>query len=169
MLTRRRVMRLCCLAPLAFVRTAAASPAIPEPASSDTCPVCGMHVAKYPEWTATVAFKDGRSAHFDGAKCMFRFVLKPDRYARGRSADDIDVAVVKEYYDLTRIDARSALYVVGSDVLGPMGHELVPLESRTAVDDYVRDHGGSGVFTFPEVTDGLLDRLDRGEVAAHRP
>lgn len=140
--------------------------AIPEPKPSDTCPVCGMHVAKYPEWIASVAFGDGRATHFDGAKCMFRFVLDPGRYERGRSRGDVAEAVVKDYYDLARIDARAALYVVGSDVLGPMGHELVPLASRNAADDYVRDHGGRAPLGFAEVTEALLDQLDRGALPA---
>jgi len=160
--TRRQVLGFGCLAPLAFRWRPAPATTIPEPGPSDTCPVCGMHVAKYPEWTASVLFTDGTAAHFDGAKCMFRFVLAPQRYARGRAPGDIAAAVVKDYYDLARVDARSALYVVGSDVLGPMGHELVPLASRTAVDDYRRDHGGGATVGFAEVTEGLLDQLDRG-------
>ena len=35
-----------------------------------------------------------------------------------------------EYYSLTRIDARAAWYVIGSGVVGPMGHELIPLDPR---------------------------------------
>ncbi|HYG91259.1 MAG TPA: nitrous oxide reductase accessory protein NosL [Azospirillum sp.] len=167
MLTRRHTLHLFCLTPLVFSR-ATASPVVPEPTPSDTCPVCGMHVAKYPEWIASVVFKDGRSAHFDGTKCMFRFVLKPERYAQGHSAGDIVTTVVKDYYDLTRIDARSALYVIGSDVLGPMGYELVPLAARAAVDDFVRDHGGSGVLDFADVTEELLDQLDRGNLPARQ-
>ncbi|MGQ9653410.1 MAG: nitrous oxide reductase accessory protein NosL, partial [Thermodesulfobacteriota bacterium] len=37
-----------------------------RPGPKDKCPVCGMFVAKYPDWTAQVLFKDGRSVFFDG-------------------------------------------------------------------------------------------------------
>ena len=37
----------------------------PAPGARDTCPVCGMFVARYPEWVATVLWQDGHAAHFD--------------------------------------------------------------------------------------------------------
>ena len=27
------------------------------------CPVCGMFVAKYPDWTSTIRFKDGTNSY----------------------------------------------------------------------------------------------------------
>ena len=47
----------------------------PPPGPGDTCPVCGMFVAKYPEWIATIVFGDGTAVHFDGAKDMFKYLL----------------------------------------------------------------------------------------------
>ena len=49
----------------------AAAVTVPKPAATSTCPVCGMFVAKYPQWVATVVWRDGTAAHFDGAKDMF--------------------------------------------------------------------------------------------------
>jgi hypothetical protein len=31
----------------------------PKPGPMDLCPICGMIVSKYPDWTATVVWKDG--------------------------------------------------------------------------------------------------------------
>ena len=47
----------------------------PAPGARDTCPVCGMFVARYPEWVATVLWQDGHAAHFDGAKDLFKYLL----------------------------------------------------------------------------------------------
>ena len=41
----------------------------------DKCPVCGMFVAKYPDWAAQIIFKDGSYAVFDGPKDMFNIFL----------------------------------------------------------------------------------------------
>jgi len=35
--------------------------------------------------------------------------------------------------------------VTGSDVLGPMGEELVPIAGKQAAETFLRDHGGSGI------------------------
>jgi nitrous oxide reductase accessory protein NosL len=136
---------------------------IPQPEPDAVCPVCGMFVSKYPEWVATVVFADGTARHFDGAKDLFKFILDPGKYAPGRRRDEVAGLAVTEYYDLRRIDAQAAYYVIGSDVLGPMGHELVPLASEDDARAFAADHDGVGIVRFDAVTLPLLRRLDAGE------
>jgi len=136
---------------------------VPPPAPEDTCPVCGMFVAKYPEWAATVLYKDGHAHHFDGAKDLFKYLLDLPKWAPGHRAEDIRTIGVTEYYGLTPIDARAAFYVIGSDVLGPMGHELIPLETRDDAQEFLRDHKGTAILEFDAITPEVLKGLDRGE------
>jgi nitrous oxide reductase accessory protein NosL len=51
--------------------------------------------------------------------------------------------------------------VIGSDVLGPMGHEFVPLASRADAEEFMRDHKGSRVLGFGDVTAEWAVKLDR--------
>lgn len=165
MLSRRRFALLLSASALALARPALAGPvSVPSPGETTKCPVCGMFVAPYPEWTATVALQDGRVEHFDGCKCLFKYLLAPERFAPGSRPGVITTVAVKDYYALEMIDARGAIYVVGSDVLGPMGHELVPLASSAEAQDFVADHGGRTPLAFGEVTVALLLALDRGEI-----
>jgi nitrous oxide reductase accessory protein NosL len=94
---------------------------VPDPEASATCPVCGMFVAKYPAWIATVLYKDGHAHHFDGPKDLFKYLLDMSRWAPHHRAQDIVAIAVTEYYGLRRIAARQAWYVVGSDVLDSIG------------------------------------------------
>jgi len=137
---------------------------VPDPQLRDTCPVCGMLVARYPAWIATVLYEDGHADHFDGAKDLFKYLFDLPRFAPGRSADGISAIGVTEYYGLTRIDAHAAWYVIGSDVLGPMGHELVPLESEADAREFKDDHQGTRILRFDEVSPELLERLDAGDI-----
>jgi nitrous oxide reductase accessory protein NosL len=134
----------------------------PAPGPKDTCPVCGMFVSRYPDWVATVLYQDGHAHHFDGPKDLFKYLLDLDKYAPGHRRADIAAIGVTEYYGLTRIDARAAWYVIGSDVVGPMGHELVPLRTRAEAEEFQRDHQGKRLLRFDEVTGPLLLRLDQG-------
>jgi nitrous oxide reductase accessory protein NosL len=81
---------------------------------------------------------------------MFRFLLDPSRY--GRDPSTIARAYVTDYYATTLIDARGATFVAGSDVMGPMGHELVPLRTADEAETFVKDHGGSARLAFDEVS-----------------
>jgi prevent-host-death family protein len=148
---------------LALSRPAFTDPVkTPDPGPEDTCPVCGMFVAKYPEWIATVLYKDGHAHHFDGAKDLFKYLLDMPKWAPGHGGEDIAQIGVTEYYGLSRIAAKQAWYVIGSDVLGPMGHELVPLQTRADAEEFMRDHAGQRILQFDEVTLDLLTGLDDG-------
>lgn len=136
---------------------------VPPPPANAVCPVCGMFVAKFPEWVAAVVYMDGHAHYFDGAKDMFKFLARPKYYVPGHRPEDVATIAVTDYYETARIDARTAFYVIGSDVLGPMGHELVPFLTRSAAADFIKDHGGSAILTFDQVTPAIIERLDRGE------
>jgi nitrous oxide reductase accessory protein NosL len=122
-----------------------------------------MLVAKYPNWLATVVWKDGRSSHFDGAKDLFKFLQAPGAFAPGRNREAIRDIWVTEFYGLKRVRAETAWFVLGSDVLGPMGHELVPLETSEDAVDFMKDHGGRRRLRFGEVTPDVLKKVDAGQ------
>ena len=159
----KRAPALFAAALLALCSAAAAAQALPKPGPRDLCPVCGMLVSKYPHWTATAVWKDGRAVYFDGAKDMFKYLLSLAAYEKGRKREELGSLSVTEFYDLKPIDARQAWYVIGSDVLGPMGHELVPLATRADAEDFVKDHKGRRVLRFDDVTAELLAQLDGGK------
>jgi len=136
---------------------------LPKPGIKDTCPVCGMFVAKYPEWVGTVLYQDGHAHHFDGAKDLFKYLLDMPKWAPKDKAENIKSIGVTDYYELTLIDAREAFYVIGSDVLGPMGHELLPLATEEDAKEFLKDHKGKKIMRFDEVKMELLLKLDIGE------
>lgn len=138
---------------------AAAEPP-PAPAPREKCPVCGMFVARFPDWTAAVRYRDGAWAYCDGPKDLFTHLLKPARPQPGRALADAAAVVVKDYYSLAFIDARKAWFVLGSSVLGPMGRELVPFAREADARGFLKDHGGQRVVAFPEVTPQLLKALE---------
>ena len=136
---------------------------LPAPGPRDACPVCGMFPSKDPDWVATILWDDGLAVHFDGAKDFFKYLADLEKYAPGKTRDQIVGMGVTEYYGLVRIDAELALFVIGSDVYGPMGHELVPLATEPDAVDYMRDHAGKRLMRFDEVTADTLSALDKGQ------
>ncbi|MBF0218857.1 MAG: nitrous oxide reductase accessory protein NosL [Gammaproteobacteria bacterium] len=131
-----------------------------KPDAGDTCPVCGMFVSKYPEWLATIQYHDGHLHHFDGAKDLFKGLQQPQKWLGGRDHTQIEAIGVTEYYGLTLIDAKSAFFVIGSDQLGPMGHELIPLATQQEAEEFLKDHQGKAILRFDEVTPEVIQRLD---------
>jgi nitrous oxide reductase accessory protein NosL len=131
-----------------------------KPSPKDKCPVCGMFVAKYPDFLAQVLFKDGSSAFFDGTKDMFKYYFNLKKYQPSKNLSDIDDIYVTNYYDLTLTDGRSAYYVLGSDIYGPMGRELIPFNKEADAKEFKKDHQGKSVLKFNEINYEMVKSLD---------
>lgn len=129
------------------------------PSAREKCPVCGMFVAKYPDWVAVLRFKDGSVLAFDGPKDLFTAYLDLKRYAPGRSPSEVAAIEVKDYYSLRVVDGFKAVYVIGSDVTGPMGRELVPFAEAGDAAAFLQDHHGRRSLRFGEITASVLRTL----------
>jgi nitrous oxide reductase accessory protein NosL len=131
-----------------------------RPLPKDKCPVCGMFVAKYPDFVAEIIFSDGSYAVFDGTKDMLKYYFAIEKYTPKKKRSDIDVLYVTDYYDLKLIDGLRAFYVIGSDVYGPMGRELIPFSVRSDAEEFRKDHRGKAVLEFNSVTHDAVKGLD---------
>jgi copper chaperone NosL len=160
---RQSCWRLCCGVLFLFFLTVAAGAADEKPgkpAAKDKCPVCGMFVYKYPDWVAQALFRDGARLYFDGAKDFFKFYFNPSKYLPGKVRKDMVAVWVTDYYSLEGSDGFRAYYVIGSDVLGPMGRELIPLAREAEAREFLKDHKGKKILRFQEVTPEILNTLD---------
>jgi len=119
-----------------------------------------MFVAKYPDFLAQIAFKDGTYVYFDGVKDMFKYYFDLSKFQSDKNISDIDSIYVTDYYDLVPIDGFKAYYVTGSDVYGPMGRELIPHQTEDDAGTFLADHKGEALWKFEEITPELIKSLD---------
>ena len=125
----------------------------------DLCPVCGMFVSKYPNWIAQIIFDDKSYVFFDGTKDMFKYYFDLHKYNPQKTTDGILMIWVTDYYTTRLIDGKKAVYVTNSDVLGPMGNELIPHASEKAASHFVKDQGGDKILRFSEIDLDLVESL----------
>jgi nitrous oxide reductase accessory protein NosL len=118
-----------------------------------------MFVAEFKAWIASVEYKDGGKSWFDGPKDLFTYLADLKQYAPERKRAEIERVLVTDYYSTGALAAGEAFFVTGSDVMGPMGAELVPFKSKAEAESFLLDHKGKKVLTFDEVTPAVLDAL----------
>jgi len=128
-----------------------------KPSKKDKCPVCGMFVYKYPDWIAEIVFNDGSVFFFDGAKDFFKFYYNLNKYHPHKTHADIAAKYVTEYYNLKLIKADDAFFVVGSDIYGPMGKELIPFGFEADAEEFMKDHKGKRVLNFKNIKPAVID------------
>jgi nitrous oxide reductase accessory protein NosL len=130
------------------------------------CAICGMFVAKYENWIVQARLANDQVMFFDGVKDMLVFFFNPQQYGSTRQ-EDIKEIWVKDYYTLGWLDGRQALYVIGSDVYGPMGKEFIPFAGREAAESFLQDHRGEKILTFAEITDEIVQSMRSGAKMRH--
>jgi nitrous oxide reductase accessory protein NosL len=120
------------------------------------CPVCGMFVAKYPKWVAQIQIKDRHTRYFDGVKDMMKFYFEPEKYEHNHTNNQINDITVTDYYSLESINGKDAYFVIGSNVYGPMGEELIPFKNESQAKKFMEDHFGKKVLKFEELKKEML-------------
>ena len=121
------------------------------------CPVCGMFVYKYPKWSAVITI-DSKKHYFDGIKDMMKYYIFNADFPYDR--DKIESIIVSDYYTLEAIDAKDAFYVIGSDVLGPMGDELISFKDQKSANNFMSDHNGQKILKFKDIRGKVVMALD---------
>jgi copper chaperone NosL len=125
------------------------------------CPICGMFVAKYKPWITQIKLSNNQFRYFDGFKDLMVYYFDQEKYETKKSS--ITEIWVKDYYSLKWINGQNAFFVIGSDVYGPMGHELIPFSKMAAAKNFFKDHQGKKILTFNKITSELIESLRIGQ------
>jgi len=120
--------------------------------SAGDCVYCGMPVAEFPKWQTSI-LTDKEKMEFCSPRCLFIKYLE-----QKEKLQEAEILVV-DYYELEKIDGRNAFFVIKSDVIGPMGHDLVPFKTKADAENFQNDHQGQKILAFQEVTMEIIQEL----------
>lgn len=120
--------------------------------ASGRCALCGMRVSRGAAFASGAREASGGEVVFDSVKCMFRWL--------GQHSDAREPWTT-EHLSRTERPARDLFYVMGTDIEGPMGADLVPVDTREHAEQIRTSHHGTQILAFGEVTSGVLDELFR--------
>jgi nitrous oxide reductase accessory protein NosL len=117
----------------------------------EKCPVCGMFLYKYPTWVCRINYKESTYA-FDGIKDMLKYYFN--------HKEGVEEILVQDYYSQKTIDATKAFFVLGSDVYGPMGNELIAFKDEKSAKRFMLDHHAKEILQFNAITKQRVYQLD---------
>jgi nitrous oxide reductase accessory protein NosL len=135
-----------------------------EVTKNDRCPVCKMYLYRYQDWLAQIVYVKNSKTYkytFDGVKDMMKFYFNPKKYVKKEfDKTDIQNIYVTDFKSKDTINAKDAFYVIGSDVYGPMGDELIPFENKNEAEEFLKSHNVKKIIRFNEITLKLIRSLD---------
>ncbi|MGA7874646.1 MAG: nitrous oxide reductase accessory protein NosL [Desulfoferrobacter sp.] len=115
----------------------------------DQCIVCQMYPARYAKNKCQLSTMSNQVYHFCSTHCLFNFLQDSKKYAK-TEVKPVMIWVV-DYPTGTWISGKTAYYVVGSKVDGPMGQEAIAFSRQSDAKDFAAKQGGK-VLTLQEVT-----------------
>jgi len=131
----------------------------------EKCLVCGMFAYKYPKWAVRMNYdENGKpvSHVFDGVKDMMKFYINPPKWGNYTKHKDSELTIlVGDYYTGEAMNGMKAFYVVGSDVMGPMGKEFVPFKTFKSAQTFMKDHKGLQIVEFSKIDEALIDAQEK--------
>ncbi len=145
MLSRRSLLSAALTLPLVACKGTAASADAPP----GRCAHCGMKLDPSSAWLSERVLPDGKKLSYDTPRCALL------ARAKDRAAGTLRV---QDFYDRKWYDASELRFVTGSDVLGPMGPDLVPVDPARSAK-FVQDHKGERALRLDEISQTTLDDL----------
>lgn len=114
----------------------------PNPTGDDRCPMCAMRVADHPNWVGAIELAGGDTFYTCSVRCTLATSMNAETFL-GVPNTEVKRVRVPHYLEKGKwLDADTALYVVDSDVRGPMGLSLVPAANQEEAEVIVRRHKG---------------------------
>jgi len=107
-----------------------------EPQERESCRVCGMWIDEYRKSAAELVLKDGTMEHTCGVACMLREVED----AGGMSA--FQSVKVHDWVSGELVDAQTATYVLGSNVIPDMVPNYIAFAKREEAEAFAAKEGG---------------------------
>ncbi|MEO8599298.1 MAG: nitrous oxide reductase accessory protein NosL [bacterium] len=129
-----------------------------EPTSETACELDGMILKDYPGPKAQIHFTEGKPEFFCDLIEMFSMVLAPEQMRPVAAVFVQDMGKTPwEHPDGNWIDAKSAIYVVGSKKLGSMGPTFGSFSSMQDAEVFVKKEGGK-IVRFEQITPDMLNK-----------
>ncbi len=113
----------------------------------ERCANCGMVIDRASPWRVEIVSGTNVTS-FDTPRCALV------AWRGGKSSGTLRV---QEYYDRTWRDASEVRFVVGGDVLGPMGPDFVPVDP-SRVSKFIQDHAAERAYRVDEITTDVLSK-----------
>lgn len=113
------------------------------------CPLCGMYPARYPQFNCQIIFEDGTCEAFDSAAGLMVYLLFSDK--TGITPKPVGKIYFKHYLKESWLEADKTFFVVGSEILGPMGIEFLPVDSEQGAKEVKKQEKGEDIIHFKKI------------------
>jgi len=124
-------------------------------------PMYEIPLKQFPKWHCDAILKNGKKVEFISVKSMMQVYFHQQYFEKHKLLDDdMQSLYVKDFINGQKIDAKKAVYLFGSRMIGPHGDDLIPFASQANAKLFIMKNGGTKILPYEKLTIGLMRYLD---------
>lgn len=122
----------------------------------ESCPIKTVSILKHKDWLGYIELKDGKIVALSSPKYTFAYMLIEQK------KDDKSVlnVYVTDFKTKKIIDAKSAYYVFGSNVMSVGGDDVIPFALESDAKEFYKEKHGRQIYRFDRMTENFINYLD---------
>jgi len=120
-----------------------------------------LPLKKYPKWLTEAELENGKKVQFVSVKSLMNVYQHQEYFKKHKIIDaNITKMSVQDFTSGRRVDAKEAVYLFGSHIVGPHGDDLIPFENMDNAKLFMLKNGGTKILKFDRLSEGLIRYLD---------
>lgn len=122
----------------------------------ESCPIKTVSILKHKDWLGYIELKDGKIVALSSPKYTFAYMLIEQK------KDDKSVlnVYVTDFKTKKIIDAKSAYYVFGSNMMSVGGDDVIPFALESDAKEFYKEKHGRQIYRFDRMTENFINYLD---------
>ena len=123
----------------------------------EVCPIKNVDIDKHKDWAGYLELKDGSIIALSSPKYTFAYMLIEQKRV---GQDSVKSVYVTDYKNKKLINAKTAYYVFGSNIMSVGGDDLIPFALESDAKEFFQGNKGKQIYRFDRMTENFINYLD---------
>ncbi len=123
----------------------------------EVCPIKNVDIDKHKDWAGYLELKDGSIIALSSPKYTFAYMLIEQKRV---GQDSVKSVYVTDYKNKKLINAKTAYYVFGSNIMSVGGDDIIPFALESDAKEFFQGNKGKQIYRFDRMTENFINYLD---------
>jgi len=119
------------------------------------CPIKSVDIKKYTDWLGYIEYTDGKIVAMSSPKYTFAYYIEELKEKK-----DIKAIYVTDFKTKKIIDAKTAYYVFGSNMMSIGGDDVIPFAKEVDAKEFFQERHGKQIYKFDRMNERFINYLD---------
>ncbi|AXK48803.1 hypothetical protein CRU87_04595 [Aliarcobacter trophiarum LMG 25534] len=122
----------------------------------ESCPIKTVAIEKHKDWLGYIELKDGKIVALSSPKYTFAYMLIEQK----KDEKSVLNIYVTDFKTKKIIDAKTAYYVFGSNIMSVGGDDVIPFALESDAKEFYKEKHGRQIYRFDRMTENFINYLD---------